>query len=348
MEPKQINVALCAFGMSGWVFHAPFIHAHPGFNLYGVLERSQNKAAEKYPTIKTFRSLHELLADDNIDLVVVNTPSITHLEFATKALQHGKHVIVEKPFTATAAEASELIALAAANNRQLSVFHNRRYDSDFLTVKKIIQSGSLGQLKEASIYYDRFTPTLSPKPHKEAPTPAVGVLFDLGSHLIDSALQLFGTPQAVFADIMRMRNNTLVDDYFEILFYYPDSRVRLKATFFAKEPQGFVIHGTKGSFIKSRSDTQEKDLQAGKPTTDADWGLEPATAYGTLHCEQNDVFKISQVPSERGHYGMYYEGIYQALQYGKPLPVTAQEGREVIRIIEAALTSSQLGKMIAL
>lgn len=348
MEPRQINVALCAFGMSGWVFHAPFINAHPGFNLYGVLERSKNTAAEKYPDIKTFRTLEELLADNNIDLVVVNTPSITHLPFATQALQHNKHMIVEKPFTATAAEATALIDLAKTNNKLLSVFHNRRYDSDFLTVKKIIQSGSLGQIKEASIFYDRFTPTLSPKPHKEAPTPAVGILYDLGSHLIDSALQLFGTPEAVFADIMRMRDNTQVDDYFEILFYYPHSRVRLKATFFAKEPQGFVIHGTKGSFIKSRSDTQEKDLQAGKPVTDADWGLEPASAYGTLHSEQNGVFSISQVPSERGNYATYYEGIYQALQNGNPLPVTAEEGRMVIRIIEAALQSSAEGKRVSL
>lgn len=346
MEPRQINVALCAFGMSGRVFHAPFIHAHPGLNLYGVLERSKKTAAAIYPNIKTFSTLDELLADDNIDLVVVNTPSITHREFATKALQHNKHVIVEKPFTATAAEANELIALASAHNKLLSVFHNRRYDSDFLTVKKIIQSGSLGQIKEASIYYDRFTPALSPKPHKETPTPAVGILYDLGSHLIDSALQLFGTPDAVFADIMRMRDNTLVDDYFEILFYYPGSRVRLKATFFAKEPQGFTIHGTKGSFIKSRSDTQEKDLQASKPVTDADWGLEPASDYGTLHCEQNGDFTISPIPSERGNYATYYEGIHQALQNGKPLPVTAEEGREVIRIIEAALQSSQEGKKV--
>lgn len=348
MEPRQINVALCAFGMSGRVFHAPFIHAHPGLNLYGVLERSKNTATEIYPNIKTFRSIEELLADDNIDLVVVNTPSITHVAFAAQALQHSKHVIVEKPFTATAADANELIALASAYNKLLSVFHNRRYDSDFLTVKKIIQSGSLGQIKEASIHYDRFTPALSPKPHKEEPTPAVGILYDLGSHLIDSALQLFGTPDAVFADIMRMREHTQVDDYFEILFYYPGSRVRLKATFFAKEPQGFTIHGTKGSFIKSRSDTQEKDLQASKPVTDADWGLEPASAYGTLHCEQDGNFTISQVASERGNYATYYEAIYQALQNGKPLPVTAEEGREVIRIIEAALKSSQEGKKVRL
>lgn len=348
MESRQINVALCAFGMSGKVFHAPFIHAHPGLNLYAVLERSKKTAAAIYPSIKTFSTLEELLADENIDLVVVNTPSITHLEFATQALQHNKHVIVEKPFTATAAESNELIDLANANNKLLSVFHNRRYDSDFLTVKKIIQSGSLGEIKEASIFYDRFTPALSPKPHKEAPTPAVGILYDLGSHLIDSALQLFGRPDAVFADIMRMREHTLVDDYFEILFYYPGSRVRLKATFFAKEPQGFTIHGTKGSFIKSRSDTQEKDLQAGKPVTDADWGLEPASAYGTLHCEQNGVFSISQISSERGNYATYYEGIYQALQNGKPLPVTAEEGRTVIQVIEAALQSSREGKKVAL
>lgn len=345
MESRQINVALCAFGMSGWVFHAPFINMHKGFQLYGVLERSKDEAVKKYPWVKTFRTLDELLADEQIDLVVVNTPSVTHYDFVSQALQHNKHVIVEKPFTATTAEADTLIALAQEKNKMLSVYQNRRYDSDFLTVKKIIDSNCLGDIKEVSIHFDRFTPQLSPKVHKEVATPAVGILYDLGSHIIDSALQLFGMPLAIFADTMRMRDNTLLDDYFEILCYYPTHRVRLKATFFAREPQGFIIHGSKGSFIKSRSDIQERDLAASKSPTDADWGLEPESAYGTWYNEQ---YEATIIPSEKGDYARYYQGIYEALQHHTPPPVTATEGRNVIRLIEAASQSSREGKIITL
>lgn len=336
---QTIKTALCSFGMSGWVFHAPFISRHKGFELYGVLERTKNLAVEKYPAVKTFRDFDTMLADDAIDLVVVNTPSITHFEYTKKALQAGKHVIVEKPFTATVAEAEELIQLSKEKNRVLSVFHNRRYDSDFLTVKKIIESGQLGQIKEAEIHFDRFTPALSPKAHKEVNTPAVGVVYDLGTHVIDAALQLFGMPVAVFGDMMAMRENSLVDDYFEILLYYPSLRVRLKATMFAKEPQGFIIHGTKGSFVKSRGDVQETQLQQHKNPLDADYGIEPETEWGLLHAEKNGVFVKEKVQSEKGNYTKYYDGIYDAVANSKPLPVTAAEAQNVIRIIETAYQS---------
>jgi len=344
---QTIKTALCSFGMSGWVFHAPFINSHKGFELYGVWERSKNLAAEKYPSIKTFRDFDSMLADEAIDLIIVNTPSITHFEYAKKALLAGKHVIVEKPFTATVKEADELIQLAAEKNKLLSVFHNRRWDSDFLTVKKVIESKRLGDIKEVEIHYDRFTPDLSYKTHKETPTPAVGVVYDLGAHLIDTALQLFGIPNAVFADMMIMRQNSLVDDYFEIILYHPSYRVRLKATMFAKEPQGFIIHGTKGSFIKSRSDVQETQLQKNKNPLDADYGFELQSEYGILHAEMDGKFVKESIPSERGNYGNYYEGIYQAIVNKKPLPVTAEEAKNVIQVIEKAYKSNKEGKRIS-
>ncbi len=341
---SKIKTGICSYGMSGKLFHAPFINAHPGFNLYGVWERTKNLAAEKYPSIKTFRHLEDMLADEAIDLVVVNTPSITHYEFAKKVLEANKHLVVEKPFTATSEEAKELAALAQAKGKLLSVYHNRRYDSDFKTVKKILATGLLGDIKEAAISYDRFIPALSSKPHKEAPTPAVGIVYDLGSHLIDSALQLFGKPEAVFADIFRMRENTLVDDYFDLLFYYPHFRVRLKASFFAKEPAGFIIHGSKGSFIKSRSDIQETSLQAGVNPATGNWGTEPETAWGLLNTENG----IQKIKSEPGNYFDYYEGIYQALLFNKPLPVKAEEAATVIAIIEAAYKSSNEKKVMVI
>ncbi len=177
---NPINTALCSFGMSGKLFHAPFISSNPRFNLYGVLERSKHLAKETYSTVKTFRSLDDLLADDHIELVIVNTPNITHYDFSKKVLQAGKHLIVEKPFTATVKEAKELIQLAKEKNVVISVYHNRRYDSDFKTVKEILKAGSLGEIVEAEFHYDRYDPELSYKTHKETPTAAVGSLYDLG------------------------------------------------------------------------------------------------------------------------------------------------------------------------
>jgi predicted dehydrogenase len=345
---QTIKTALCSFGMSGWVFHAPFLSNHKGFELYGVWERSKNLAAEKYPSIKTFRDLDVMLADENIDLVIVNTPSITHYDFAKKALQANKHVIVEKPFTATVAQADELIKLAQIKNKLLSVFQNRRWDSDFLTVKKIMDSKQLGDIKEAEIHYDRFTPELSYKAHKETPTPAIGVLYDLGAHLIDAALQLFGMPTAVFADIMRMRENSLVDDYCELILYYSSFRVRIKATMFAKEPQGFIIHGSKGSFVKSRSDVQETQLQLHKNPFDDDYGLESPSEYGVLHAEKNGVFVRESITSERGNYAGYYDGIYQAIINHQPLPVKPEEAKNVILVIEKAYQSNAQKTVVAI
>src|SRR2546423_3691624 len=248
---KPINTALCSFGMSGWVFHAPFISVNPGFHLYGVLERSKNLAQQKYPGIKTFRTMEELLADSEVELVVVNTPNYTHYDYTKMALLAGKHVIVEKPFTINSKEGEELIKLANKQNKKLSVYHNRRFDSDFRTVRKILQQNLLGELVEAEIHYDRFKEELSPKIHKETPGPGTGSLFDLGSHLIDQALQLFGEPEQLFADIQIIRPNSKVDDYFEILFYYPHLRVRLKCSYLVREAlPAYIIHGFRGSFIK--------------------------------------------------------------------------------------------------
>ncbi|RYF88727.1 MAG: oxidoreductase, partial [Chitinophagaceae bacterium] len=197
MQP--IQTALCAFGMSGWVFHAPFISAHEGFALHAVLERSKKLAAEKYPEVKSYQSLDAMLADESIELVVVNTPNKTHYEFTKQALLAGKHVVCEKPFTVTTAEATELIELAAKQQKLLSVFQNRRYDSDYKTIHSVLQQNALGNIAEAEFHFDRFKEELSPKLHKEQPGQGTGALYDLGSHLIDQALHLFGMPKAVFA-----------------------------------------------------------------------------------------------------------------------------------------------------
>lgn len=335
--------------MSGWVFHAPFITAHPGFNLHGVWERTKNLAAEKYPGVKTYRSLEELLADAEVELVVVNTPSVTHYDYAKQVLQAGRHVIVEKPFTATVAQADELIALAGKKQCLLSVYQNRRYDSDYKTVKKVMEEGWLGRIVDAEIRYDRYVPSLSYKAHKETPTPAVGSLYDLGSHLIDQALQLFGMPLAVFADITINRPGSRVDDYFDLKLFYPSHRVTIKSSYFVREAQpGYVFHGTLGSFIKSKTDVQETALQAGKNPGGDDWGLEPEANNGLLHTEKDGKLIREKISSLPGNYGDYYEGMYKAIRDHAAVPVTGGQGRDVIRVIEAAFKSNREKKTIEL
>jgi scyllo-inositol 2-dehydrogenase (NADP+) len=337
-----INTALCSFGMSGWVFHAPFLNINPGFNLYAVWERTKNLAEEKYPGIKTYRTLEDLLADSSVELVIVNTPNNTHYEYTEKALEAGKHVVVEKPFTITVKEGDELIELAKKQNKKLSVYQNRRYDSDYKTIKKIIQENVLGDLVEVEMHFDRFKEELSPKLHKEIPGPGSGSLYDLGAHLIDQALQLFGMPIKIFADIQAMRPISKVDDYFELLFYYEKMRVRIKSSYTVREAlPGYIFHGLKGSFIKPKTNVQEEMLQAGNIPGGSDWGTEPQSERGLLHTEKNGEVIREYIQSEHGNYNEYYDGIHESIRNDKPLPVKAEDALNVIKIIEAAYKSNE-------
>tara|TARA_R110002095_G_scaffold78667_2_gene67654 strand:+ start:854 stop:1900 length:1047 start_codon:yes stop_codon:yes gene_type:complete len=346
---KPINTALCSFGMSGLVFHAPFISVNPKFNFYGVLERTKNLAQEKYPNVKTFKTLDDLLDDKNIELVIVNTPNITHFEFTKKAIIASKHVIVEKPFTATVKEAEELILLANEHNVILSVYHNRRYDSDFKTVQQVLNENLLGDILEVEFHYDRFDANLSYKAHKETPTIGVGSIYDLGSHVIDQTLVLFGMPTAVFADLDSYRPNSKVGDYFDVKLFYPSHRVILKSSYFVREAlPGNILHGTNGSFIKTKADIQENVLQAGKMPDSKTWGEEPDEEMGLLHTEKDGNVIKKRIPTLSGNYMEYYDGIFEAIRQNKPLPVTATEGANVIKVIEAALESNQKKKVIKL
>lgn len=345
MQP--INAALCSFGMSGNVFHAPFLHLHPGFNFYAVWERSKQLAREKYPSVVTYTSLEDLLADQKVELVIVNTPNATHFEYAKKALEAGKHIIVEKPFTITTMEAEELIALAQQQDKKISVFHNRRFDSDYKTVKKIVEQDILGDVVEVEIHFDRYKQELSPKQHKETPGPGTGVLYDLGSHIIDQALFLFGMPDFVFGDVAIQRAISEVEDYFEVLMLYPHLRVRLKAGYLVREPlPSYVLHGTMGSFIKTRADVQEALLQSGVKPIGDDWAVEPESERGLLHTEQNGQVIREKVATEKGNYMQYFEGVYNAIRSDENMPVDGEDGLNVIKIIEAAYTSNEQGSLV--
>lgn len=342
---EKINVALLSFGMSGKVFHAPFLDVHPGFNLVGSWERSQKNIQNTYPYCKSFDQLEDILNDTSISLVVVNTPIYSHFDYAKKCLEAGKHVIVEKAFTNNAEEAILLAEIAKKNNLQLFVFQNRRWDSDFLTVKKVIESQKLGEIVEAEFHFDRYNPALSPKVHKEEINPGSGIVRDLGPHIIDQALSLFGFPQAIFADLRKMRKNTQVEDYFEILLFYPSLRVRLKGGYFYKElVPSYQVFGTEGSFLKARADKQEPELIAGVPLNSPSWGLEPSEAFGLLHTNEEKTI----IPSEKGDYMHFFENVYSTLIGKSQGIVDAQAGINSMKIIDAAFVSHQKGQVISL
>ena len=345
---RKIKTALLSYGMSGKVFHAPFLELHSGFELVGAWERSAKLIQIDYPNVKSYPTFEALLEDD-VELIIVNTPTATHYEFAKKALLAGKHIIVEKAFTTTVAEAEELKQLAESKNLKLSVFQNRRWDSDFKTVKNIISEGILGDIVEAEFHFDRYNPVLSPKTHKETVNSGSGILKDLGPHLIDQALHLFGMPNSVFADIRITRNHSLVDDYIDILLFYTDFRVRLKAGFFVREAfPAYVIHGKKGSFLKQRGDLQEDTLKLGEKPNLTTWKSENEGNEGVLHTETNGTVVYKKVPTLLGNYNDYFEGVYQSISANSVEPVTAQDGINVMRIIEAAFESNSLKKTIFL
>jgi predicted dehydrogenase len=338
---KIINTALCSFGMSGLIFHASFIDAHPGFNLYAVWERSTKSAKEKYPTIKSFDTLDEMLADDTIDLVIVNTPNYTHFEFTKLALLAGKHVLVEKAFTDTYVQAEELVTLAKKLNRKLAVYQNRRYDSDFKTVKKVVDTGLLGDIVDAEIHFDRFKIELSPKLHKETALPAAGLLHDLGPHIIDQALYLFGMPEAVFGFLRYTRPSTLVNDYFDIQLFYPSLTVRLKSSLLVKELlPGYIINGSNGSFVKLRSDIQEDSLKAGMELNDSKWGLEPENEQGILNYISDGNTIREHIISEKGNYMELFNGLYLGIANDTNPPITGKDGANVMQIIDAVQLSN--------
>ena len=344
----MIRTALLSYGMSGKVFHAPFISLHPGLELKGAWERSKKLIAADYPGVASYASMEDILNAKDVDLVVVNTPTYTHYEYAKKVLEAGKHAVVEKAFTGNAAEAEDLKAIALRKGVKLSVFQNRRWDSDFKTVKKVVDDGLLGEIVEATFAYDRFNAALSPKIHKENPSIGSGIIKDLSPHLIDQALYLFGMPERVFADVMITRPSSQVDDYFEILLYYKNFRVRLHSGYFVREPvPSYVVYGKRGTFLKTRADVQEMKLQAGEKPTKDGW-YEPEAEQGLLHTEVGGKVVKEKVYTLSGNYYAYYDGIYDAIANNKAMPVTADDGIRAMKVIDAVYLSSKEGRVIAL
>jgi len=328
-----------AYGMSGRVFHAPFIYAHPGFESSAVVERHKKKMAERYPDIISYDQTEDLLNDQQIELIIVNTPNNTHFDLAKRSLQAGKHVLVEKPIAATVAEVKELYDLSRQVGKHLMVYQNRRWDSDFLSVKEAIESGRLGQLIEIQFRFDRYKTTLSPKQFKETKSMAPnGLAYDLGPHLIDQAISLFGRPLKFTKTTATYREDSQVDDYFHFHLSYPNQlNVYLTSGLLIAQPTpSFVVHGALGSYIKDRVDVQEAQLDKGILPTDPTYGIEPEGCEGKLVTfDEHNQKNIELTLSYKGQYIQLFEAAYQTIRNGALYPITEEHIAWQIELLEA-------------
>lgn len=344
---KKIKVGLASFGMSGKVFHAPLLEAHTHFELYAICERSKNEAIAIYPNIHIVKSFDELLLMAEVELIIVNTPDPTHFDHCKAALLAGKHVVVEKPFVFTAEEGEELIELADTKNLVLTIFQNRRWDGDFLTIQKIIAENKLGRIVEFRSNFERYRNYSVPGSWKETENRSVGTIYNLGSHLVDQAMVLFGMPDGVFARIYMQRDFANVDDFFELILIYKDVHVRLSAGYLMREAtHRFVVHGTLGSFVKYGIDPQEEMLKRGTLPTDQDFGKDAIENYGILHTEINGETVRNKLETIQGNYLLYYDNVADCIRLGGIPKVSAKENIQLIRILEAAFQSQLENRIV--
>jgi len=338
----MINVGLVGFGLAGRSFHAPVIRAVPGLRLAAILQRSGAEAAAAYPDARMVRSLDELLAIPDIRLIVIATPNDTHAPFARQCLAAGRDVVVDKPFATSYEEAASLAQFAQKSGRLLTVYQNRRYDGDFQAIRQLVAAGTLGRIVRFETNYDRFRPSLKPNAWRERQVPGAGILFDIGPHLIDHAMVLFGLPEAVTADIRIEREGGLADDAFDVMFHYRNSmRALLSSNILAatQRPR-FLLFGTKGAFLKQTFDPQEMNLRRGEIPKDAPWGAEPEENWGLLTLSDGTNTTQCRVPSGTGDYRDYYANVRDVL-LGKAEPfVTLTQALDVMRALELARESS--------
>ena len=345
----MVRVGLIGFGLAGQAFHAPVIRGVKGMELACILERHGSKAKEKYPEVRVARNLDEMLSDKTINLCVVATPNDTHYSYTKSCLEAGRHVVVDKPFTPTMAEAEQLVRLAADRGLLVTVYQDRRWDGEFHTVKDLVKSGALGSVVEYESRFDRFRLESKPGAWRErADHPAAGVLWDLGPHLIDQALVLFGTPETIWASAFCERQTAQIDDSFDVHMEYPHLRATLRARIIAYAPgPHLLIHGTGGSFIKYGMDPQEEILRSPNcpdgPDWGPDWGVETEERWGTLSPVGGQPHKVK---TERGDYRGYYANVRYAIEKGSPLDVTPDQALRTMRGILLAHKSSREGRRV--
>lgn len=348
----EVGVGVIGFGLAARVFHCPFVSAVPGLTLRAIVQRNGNEAANAYPNATIVRSLDEMLKDPRIQLVVVATPNETHYELATQALAAGKHVVIDKPFAGSSHQAELLIDQAQKSGLVLAPFHNRRWDGDFLTVRKLIQNGDLGRLVTVESHFDRYRPLLREGTWKEAEGPANGLLFDLAPHLVDQAFALFGPPKTVTASVRTDREASKIEDAFDIALGYDGLIFWCRSSLLACEPAPrFLLHGTKGSFRKYGVDPQEPVLVAGAKVPklgEGEWLQENEEMWGELTIAPSlanpGMLEKTRVRTELGDYRGLYANVRDAVQGMTELDVTAAVGCDVIRVLELARSSSSEGR----
>lgn len=345
--PTPVRAGLIGFGFAGETFHAPLLATTPGLELAAVASSQPAKVhAALGPQVQVHAEPARLIADPTIELVVVATPNDTHHPLALQALQAGKAVVVDKPFALDAAQAAELVALAESRGLLLSVFHNRRWDGDFLTVQQLVTQGRLGRLTHAEFHFDRYRPQIRQR-WRESATAGGGLWIDLGPHLLDQAVQLFGMPAAMQADMATARDHAVVDDFFHAQLRWPDGlRVTLHASALTALPGArFTLHGTRGSYRKWGLDTQEDQLKAGRrpdPAQPQAWGQDPQAGTLALATRPEDPqwVETQELPTLPGRYPDYYAGVCAALRQQAPCPVPARQALAVMRLVDLGRRSA--------
>jgi len=334
--PDSVRVALVGYGFAGQTFHAPLIRSVPGLQLAVVVSSNPDRVRNDIPEAIVEPRLERALDHENIDLVVVATPNQTHVPLATATLEAGKHVTVDKPFTITLAEARSLAEFASARGRILSVFQNRRWDSDFLAAKAILEDGRLGDIVHFESHIDRYRPIV-PARWRERPSPGAGLWYDLGPHLVDQALQLFGLPSAVLGQLARQRVGAEVDDWAHVILDYGRLQVILHAaSLAANAAPRFLIHGTKGTWTKLRADVQEDQVRSGMKPGSPGWGENPDAAVFF----DGRTGQATALPAPAGDHRQYYIALRDAILGRGPNPVTPIQAIAVMAVLEAAALPS--------
>ena len=333
----MINVAIIGFGLSGRYLQAPFFEANKNFFLKTILSNHQNPK-QFFPLVNVVKNIEDILNDASIDLISICSPNKTHYNYAKLALNAGKHVLVEKPFTPFSEQAEELITLAKLKNKILYVFQNRRFDSDFLTVKKLIDSNKLGEILNFEIHYNRFKPELNLKKWKETNDDGSGIIYDLGAHIIDQAIALFGIPLNIWGQSFTQRKNSIIQDAFDIKMDYGKLKVTLRSSLIVPEQSArYIIHGSEGSFIKYGLDVQEDNLKAGMKPTDFGFGIEPIEQQGTMFTQYESETTSQPLNTERGNWALLFENLYDAIVFGRKLMIKPQDVLQQIKIIETVI-----------
>ena len=347
MKPV-LNVGIAGFGYSSHVFHVPFLKEDPRFHIAKVYERSTDKALAVLPNVEIVRQFDGLLSDE-IDLIIITTPNQTHYELAKQAILAGKHVLVEKPLVVDVQQAVELNELAKRQNVILSVYQNRRWDSAIATAKQILAQDLLGEPVDCEIRFERYAKGKNVKAWKETGEKGTGLVYDLGVHLIDASLYLFGMPNAVFADIRYQHEGAWSDDNFTLHLYYESGlKVALYASKYAREAgKHFVLHGKLGSYVKEKLDIQEGLLASGV-IPHKNYNREAEQDWGILHTEIDGEVVRQPFQNTETSYQALYDNLYLAITEHQPLAVTAEQAATVLSIIEKAFESAEKGQKIRL